>query len=193
MRQATEAYHDEVIALKTDKDQLTQTNRTLQTQLADAAQAHHPPADAQGTENQIKTELNDLKSSMAMLSAEIERLKQDLPQAVSKTAAKQSAPFTNKPDQFFGNVPRRGAAPESPGTVVDQTSGQSSAIRPVDAPIGLGRTMTITVQRGENLSALSKKYGLTVEQLKAMNGLMNNSIGVGQVLVVPEPPPSLLP
>ena len=187
-RQESDAYQTEVIALKNEKDRLTQAYHALQTQLTDAPHKHHPAVERQGTENQIKTELDELKSSVAVLSAEINRVKQDLPHTISKSVAKQSNPFTPKPNQIFLNEHRRKTAPEPAGadTVVGEVSDHISVIRPVAAPIDPNRTITTTVRRGDSLSTLSKKYGITLEQLKAMNGLMNNSIMVGQALIVPE-------
>ena len=43
---------------------------------------------------------------------------------------------------------------------------------------------THVVQAGENLFRISQAYGLTVEQLQALNGLSGNEISVGQTLVV---------
>ncbi len=41
---------------------------------------------------------------------------------------------------------------------------------------------THTVQKGETLYSISRKYGLSVEQVKAFNGLSGNELKVGQVL-----------
>lgn len=40
------------------------------------------------------------------------------------------------------------------------------------------------VIKGDTLYSISKKYGLTVEELKQLNGLNSNSINIGQVLSV---------
>lgn len=46
--------------------------------------------------------------------------------------------------------------------------------------------MTYTVQRGDTLTAIAKKYGTTVEALVASNGIKNkNLIYTGQVLTIP--------
>jgi LysM repeat protein len=41
------------------------------------------------------------------------------------------------------------------------------------------------VQAGENLFRLALRYGVTVDDLKAANGLTSDLIDVGQVLVIP--------
>ena len=45
-------------------------------------------------------------------------------------------------------------------------------------------TKTHTVSAGETLYAISRKYGLTVEQLKKLNNLTSNALARGQKLVV---------
>lgn len=60
------------------------------------------------------------------------------------------------------------------------------------------RSKTYTVAKGDTLFGIAKKFGLTVDSLKALNKLTTNDIRVGQVLVVgqttnptptPEPQP----
>jgi len=41
-----------------------------------------------------------------------------------------------------------------------------------------------TVTKGETLYRLSKEYGVSVDDLKAWNNLLDNTIHVGQQLVV---------
>jgi LysM repeat protein len=43
----------------------------------------------------------------------------------------------------------------------------------------------VTVKKGDTLYSLSKKYNLTVEELKDFNGLKNNTIYIGQKLLLP--------
>ncbi|MBT2636773.1 LysM peptidoglycan-binding domain-containing protein [Bacillus sp. ISL-39] len=43
----------------------------------------------------------------------------------------------------------------------------------------------VTVKKGDTLYSLSKKYNLTVEELKGFNGLKNNTIYIGQKLLLP--------
>ena len=40
------------------------------------------------------------------------------------------------------------------------------------------------VVKGDTLYAISKKYNITVDQLKSLNGLQSNDLYVGQVLFV---------
>jgi flagellum-specific peptidoglycan hydrolase FlgJ len=46
---------------------------------------------------------------------------------------------------------------------------------------------TYTVKQGDTLYGLSKRFGLTVDDLKTLNNLNSNSLQIGQVLVVVKP------
>ncbi len=47
-----------------------------------------------------------------------------------------------------------------------------------------------TVQSGDTLFSIAKQYGISADELKRLNNLTTNEIRVGQVLDVPENPPS---
>ena len=52
--------------------------------------------------------------------------------------------------------------------------------------------MTHTVKKGETLTSIAKKYGVTVEAIADKNGIKNkNLIRVGQVLTIPDKAPSV--
>ena len=42
-----------------------------------------------------------------------------------------------------------------------------------------------TVQRGDSLYSIAKKFGTTVDKLKTANNLVNNLISIGQELIIP--------
>lgn len=46
------------------------------------------------------------------------------------------------------------------------------------------------MQRGDTLFSIAQRFGTTVEELKRLNGLTDNTIYVGQRLKVPAAPPS---
>jgi LysM repeat protein len=58
---------------------------------------------------------------------------------------------------------------------------------PTKTPIPPGRSYV--VQPGDQLRALARKWGVTVSLIKSTNGLTSDVIRVGQVLVIPTPPP----
>ena len=45
---------------------------------------------------------------------------------------------------------------------------------------------TYVVQKGDSLWSISKKYNITVDELKDANNLTNNLLNIGQILIVPE-------
>lgn len=53
-----------------------------------------------------------------------------------------------------------------------------------------GTLGTYTVQKGDSLYSISKKYGITVDKIKELNNLTSNLINIGQVLVLNEVSPS---
>lgn len=48
-----------------------------------------------------------------------------------------------------------------------------------------GGKNTYTVQKGDSLWSISKKFGVTVDELKASNNLTSNNLSIGQVLNIP--------
>lgn len=62
----------------------------------------------------------------------------------------------------------------------------AAAEKPAAIPVAVQNpgTLTHTVQQGETLYAISKKYGVTVEQLKQWNSLENIAIEIGRQLAV---------
>ncbi len=44
---------------------------------------------------------------------------------------------------------------------------------------------TYTVKAGDTLYSIAKKYGISVDTLKQMNGLTNNLLSIGQTIIVP--------
>lgn len=61
--------------------------------------------------------------------------------------------------------------------------GEVYTLSPSDTETTASAT-TYTVQKGDTLYSISRKYGLSVNELKRKNGLSSNLIGIGQVLKV---------
>lgn len=60
----------------------------------------------------------------------------------------------------------------------DQVLGGTAAMANLDE----SKISTYTVQKGETLYSISRRFNMTVETLKEYNGLQSNTISVGQVL-----------
>jgi len=65
-------------------------------------------------------------------------------------------------------------------------------VSPVSTPgtssiqsVPLGGEQTYTVQQGDTLYNISRRYGTTVDQLKQRNGIVGDMIRVGQQLIIP--------
>ena len=44
--------------------------------------------------------------------------------------------------------------------------------------------VSYTVQKGDSLYAIAQKFGTTVDKIKELNGLTNNNLSIGQILIV---------
>jgi membrane-bound lytic murein transglycosylase D len=65
-----------------------------------------------------------------------------------------------------------------------QTHDQLAKSQPQTQPTQLAANGYHTVKSGETLSSISKRYGVSVDQLKAWNRMSNTKLAVGQKLVV---------
>ena len=57
----------------------------------------------------------------------------------------------------------------------------------VAIPKGVARVTTYRVQKGDTLSGISRRFGLSVNELKAANRINGDLIRVGQSLRIPAP------
>lgn len=98
------------------------------------------------------------------------------PTAPEATAAATAAPAaTDAPTTIPTDVP---AATSVPTNVPAPTAASATA-----APVGF---VEYTVQRGDELQAIAKKYGVTVKDIIANNDIPNpDSLRVSQVLRIP--------
>lgn len=71
-----------------------------------------------------------------------------------------------------------------PATTADSASGIVEP-SPVEKPVAKRASpSTYTVRKGDNLSVIAKRFGLTVTRLKALNGMRGSAIRPGQKLKV---------
>jgi len=66
-------------------------------------------------------------------------------------------------------------------TQIDQNIGKANQDSIAQATPG---NKLYTVQTGDTLYNISKRFGLTVDELKALNSMADNNIKIGQQLVV---------
>lgn len=80
------------------------------------------------------------------------------------------------------NVPSQ---PSSSNMAAAPDEAHEASKKPAPAPAkSSGGSATHTVQKGETLYRVSKMYNMTVDDLKALNGLTSNNVAVGQKLKV---------
>ena len=76
---------------------------------------------------------------------------------------------------------RGGRAPSASSS---SSSSSSSAATPTSSGSATSGTATYTVKSGDTLSGIASRHGITVNDLKAWNGLTSNNIKIGQKLKV---------
>ncbi|WP_317162499.1 LysM peptidoglycan-binding domain-containing protein [Flavobacterium haoranii] len=65
---------------------------------------------------------------------------------------------------------------------VTGTSGRSNTVVVVDNSVA--DASMYTIQKGDTLYSLSKKFNTTVEEIKRLNKLNDNSLSIGQIIKV---------
>lgn len=66
-----------------------------------------------------------------------------------------------------------------------------SALEYLYAPLSIcdkntSTTVTYIVQKGDTFYSIARNYGVSVDEIKRLNGLINNNLTIGQVLVIKE-------
>lgn len=76
----------------------------------------------------------------------------------------------------------------TPAVIIITPTAEPVQVEPTPTPLNIPTT-TYTIKQGENLSQIASRYGLTVDQLAALNGIDNpNTIQAGQEIKVPKEP-----
>ena len=52
--------------------------------------------------------------------------------------------------------------------------------------IPIGKETTYVVKSGDTLYSIAKEFNTTVDELKRLNGLSNNNLKIGQILIIKE-------
>jgi nucleoid-associated protein YgaU len=69
-----------------------------------------------------------------------------------------------------------------PSMITDSASGAIESA--VDTPTVVSKAQSYSVKKGDTLSGIAKRFGLTVSRLKSLNGLRSSAIRPGQKLRV---------
>lgn len=155
-----------------------------------------------GTTTRNLMRLNDMSSTNLVAGNTLKVPAQDSPAAEEVTAVADVSPSVPMQRQTFNYTIRRGdtlhSIARNHGTTVAkirEVNGLSSDI------INTGRTLKIpgtepirssdnrivnyTVRSGDTLSGIAGRFGTTVNEIRAANGLRNNNIRTGSTLVIP--------
>ncbi len=68
---------------------------------------------------------------------------------------------------------------------VERTAASNRRVAPPAPPMPTGPVVEITVQRGDTLSQIAQVAGVSVQSIKKLNGMQNDTLFVGQKLKVP--------
>lgn len=69
---------------------------------------------------------------------------------------------------------------------IEEPSPKEKTIAPQPTPKPKAKTTTHKVRKGETLYAISRKYNVTVKQIKDANGLSGDKLSIGQRLKIPQ-------
>ena len=113
----------------------------------------------------------------AMTEAELEKLLADATASLPNTPYQAPVRPVAETESAETTTPR--PEPEKPAPAVPTAN-----VSPAPAPSPAGAWLTHTVQSGETLFSLFRRYQVPVNEIKQINGLTTNNIQVGQVLKI---------
>ncbi|MBU2487981.1 MAG: LysM peptidoglycan-binding domain-containing protein [Proteobacteria bacterium] len=118
----------------------------------------------------IQTRMAQMEKNSALLLAGQKDLSEKINQ-LGRIASTMPAPAAPKPAPAPAPAPAVSAPKPAPAPNPVATAAPKPAA-----------SLTYTVRPGDTLYSIAKKHGLTVDQLKRLNGLKGDSLGVGQEL-----------
>ncbi len=135
--------------------------------------------------------ISNLSNKFSELEKENELLKSEIAE-LKKTIAAEALARKKEMERFAGVVASQTAAVAKTSTEPSPSSSTKTSTGPSPTesnsnkgPVGEGEFYEYTVQKGGTLSAISKAYGVGVNDIKAANRLKGNTIFVGQKLYIP--------
>jgi len=145
-----------------------------------------------------KRELSEMEARNRELAAQVDAVRQQAAQIQEEAEAmKEATMLERKAREDMKRMtappkPKRQEKPdllESPKTPMEEFGASSDLGRdiPGDLATDLSAETLHTVQAGETLFRIGRKYHVSVDHLKKWNNLKDNNIEVGQKLVVAQP------
>jgi membrane-bound lytic murein transglycosylase D len=121
-------------------------------------------------------------------ASELQRLLGIERQQVAQVANTPSTPVNSSNTSNSTNAPAANRPTTSvPTTSVPATSNRSTPVATSTPAPRVAERQTHTVQQGETLFRISQRYGVPVDDLKKWNNLPDNTIKIGQKLLVTKP------
>ena len=120
--------------------------------------------------NKEESEVKFLSDELAITKAELQVVRQQLDEVQGSIADLQKA---------VGELKTARTSSHSSSTAVITDS-------PTVRPSGTGSTTIHTVEQGESLWTISRKYGTSIDAIKNANQLEDNKIKLGQELRIPQ-------
>ena len=161
-RQVVDLQREELAKAREEREQLVRAARDVKGQLTEL-----------GRLRQLVAEAGRDKKRLLMLQAAMERQANEV--AALRTVMQKSSP------QFESSIPSipevATAMPLSAGSTQSGMGGPDS---------DLAGACTVTVQRGDTLWGLARKYRVSLEELMSVNGLVKDRIYPGQELILPD-------
>lgn len=172
LRQDNAELHQVLLSLRRDQESRQIELERLRAERAQGAHVAHTEA------------VSVLQAQISSLTADVDRLKDELSQALIRRSAKLTSGAHRKP-----------AHSADSGTVGEETlparameDAPTAKVVPAGAvlsPSGQGDAMkSVTVQTGDTLWSLARRYRMTVGELRRLNRIDGDVLLVGQVLNV---------
>lgn len=201
-RQVEELQHladtrqQEVVALRSERDELEKTSSELRvqsaallSQAAELPKLRQEATETTGTQGKLK----EIEALVAGLTEDLARVKRDLARepVIAAADVKQGAATRSSPGAGAGQTLAMATrapkgAPNDPNDLSRHDAADDTVhhamIASVVAPVSL---RSIVVQKGETLGRLARRHGVTVRALMDANGLRGDRILIGQRLLVP--------
>ncbi len=169
-QRTVEAQREDLARAREERDRLAQSGREFQGQMAELGRLRQQVAEAvrDQTRDQSRDQarIQSLEAAIEKQSQEMAELRASVPRSSAKSKSK-SANAGAPPVSVSKGAPKGGAS-----------VGGSSGPTP----------RTVTVERGDTLWNLARKYRVDLAELKALNHIVSDLIVPGQELLLPDSP-----